>query len=655
MDIKSDIYETLWEFRGQALIEYNQKRGYADMYVIDAEKGFILFTIRKGEDLGHSLKAKGLKDSPLAKLLDSVLKDNKAAFVDFFPYSGNPDNAPGSFIGTPITDFSGKVIGVVAAQIPVSRANSILHESTGLGKTGESYLVGSDHLMRSDSTRDPENHSAQASFMNPDKGRITTEAVEAALKGEEGVMKTTNYLGRSVIAAYTPVEFLGNRWALISDIEEAEAFAQLNQIKQETSKLGQNINQVKEKSVEYLVWLVIIMAVIFLGVGILVTFLVASNITKPIKILVHGAQRFAVGDISRGKDNKTAMKKMNDRQDELGETGRAFKDMAVYFTNKAKEAQAIAAGDLTVDVQVASESDVLGKAFQAMIDSLNEIMHQVKNTAVMLASGADQVSNSSHSLSQGATQQASSIEEISASMEEIRSQTISNAETADQANNQATDSKQTMEQSNQQMQKMIESIEAMEASSKEIAKIIKTIDDIAFQTNLLALNAAVEAARAGKHGKGFAVVAQEVRNLAGRSGKAAQETSVLIENTLRDVENSITIVQSTAKVLQEMVGKAVKTADLIGEIALASNQQSQGISQVNQGLSQVEGITQQNTAHAEETASASVQLSDQAEKLNRVLQRFIIKETLTVSGRKQQIEYNPGDEDPFDDLDSEDE
>jgi methyl-accepting chemotaxis protein len=260
-----------------------------------------------------------------------------------------------------------------------------------------------------------------------------------------------------------------------------------------------------------------------------------------------------------------------------------------------------------------------------MSASLNEVIYELNSAAAQMDEGSSQIAGSSQSLSQGATEQAAAIEEITSTMTEIGSQTKTNAENAAQASLLATTAREAGQRGTHQMDEMVQSMEAISESSKEIGKIIKAIDDIAFQTNLLALNAAVEAARAGKHGKGFAVVAQEVRTLAARSAKAAQETAILIETAISKVESGNQIAERTATALSEINQGIIKMADLVGDISAASNEQAQGITQVSQGLSQIDTVTQQNTASAEQTSAAAVELSSQAASVRKILSRFRVK------------------------------
>jgi methyl-accepting chemotaxis protein len=178
------------------------------------------------------------------------------------------------------------------------------------------------------------------------------------------------------------------------------------------------------------------------------------------------------------------------------------------------------------------------------------------------------------------------------------------------------------------MHSMTQAMAEINAAGQNISKIIKTIEEIAFQTNLLGVNAAVEAARAGQHGKGFAVVAEEVRNLAARSAKAAQETAELIEGTVEKTQNGTRIAKETADALGNIVEGVGKVSDLVGEIAAAANEQAEGVAQVNVGLSQIDQVTQQNTASAEQSAAAAEQLSSQAEQLRQMLGRFRLADTM---------------------------
>ena len=244
-----------------------------------------------------------------------------------------------------------------------------------------------------------------------------------------------------------------------------------------------------------------------------------------------------------------------------------------------------------------------------------------------VGSASEHIAAASQALAEATTEQASSLEETSSALEEMASMTKQNADNARQASLLSTDASTAADKGSAAMEGMSNAIQEIKNSSDQTAKIIKVIDEIAFQTNLLALNAAVEAARAGEAGKGFAVVAEEVRNLAQRSAEAAKNTSALIEGSQKNADNGVRAAQEFLGILSEITTSVKKVADLIGEVSAASNEQAQGIEQVNSAVSQMDQVTQQNAANAEESASASEELAAQSQQVQAIVNelRFIVE------------------------------
>lgn len=287
--------------------------------------------------------------------------------------------------------------------------------------------------------------------------------------------------------------------------------------------------------------------------------------------------------------------------------------------------------DLSITADYRGNFIEIKNSLNNILETMSQVMGEISDAAEQVASGSRQVSDGSQALSQGSTEQASAIEELTASISEIASQTRDNAINANQASELAKEARDNASKGNEQMRGMLDSMVEINESSANISKIIKVIDDIAFQTNILALNAAVEAARAGQHGKGFAVVAEEVRNLAARSADAAKETTGLIEGSISKVQTGTKIANETAEALNEIVADIDKAAEIVVNIAIASNEQASGIAQINKGVEQVSQVVQNNSATAEESAAASEELSSQAELLKQMVGQFKLKKVSRAS------------------------
>ncbi|MFP4248920.1 MAG: methyl-accepting chemotaxis protein [Armatimonadota bacterium] len=265
------------------------------------------------------------------------------------------------------------------------------------------------------------------------------------------------------------------------------------------------------------------------------------------------------------------------------------------------------------------------------VDAMDMAMSPVAAAIIQIAAASDQISQGAQTLAEGSAEQASSLEEVSASLEQMAAMTQQNAANAQEADSLSDVAAGAAQKGNEAMQRMSKAISDIQQSSEETSKIVKTIDEIAFQTNLLALNAAVEAARAGDAGKGFAVVAEEVRNLAQRSAEAAKNTANMIEEAVKNAETGVSISEEVDEALTEIADGSRKVSGLIAEIAAASNEQAQGLEQVNTAAGQMDEVTQQNAANAEESASAAEEISAQTDELRNMVDAFTLSKAVSAA------------------------
>jgi methyl-accepting chemotaxis protein len=287
-------------------------------------------------------------------------------------------------------------------------------------------------------------------------------------------------------------------------------------------------------------------------------------------------------------------------------------------------ARRVAQGDLTTRVEVRSKDETgeLMAALKDMNGALLDIVTRVRAGTDTIATASGEINAGNQDLSARTEQQASSLEETASSMEELTSTVKQNADNARQASQLAASASETAERGGDVVAQVVSTMGSINESSRKIADIITVIDGIAFQTNILALNAAVEAARAGEQGRGFAVVAGEVRNLAQRSAAAAKEIKELIGDSVEKVEAGSRLVDQAGSTMEEVVGSVRRVTDLISEIAAASEEQRTGIEQVNQAITQMDQVTQQNAALVEEAAAAADAMQEQAHELATLVGTF---------------------------------
>ncbi|AJQ97374.1 methyl-accepting chemotaxis protein [Gynuella sunshinyii] len=395
-------------------------------------------------------------------------------------------------------------------------------------------------------------------------------------------------------------------WSVMISLPQTVALSDVLTLKKEMA----------DRSVDSSLWQIVV-GVIVSAAFVLLLWLLAGRLAKPVSSAVELAQDIRVGEFSKRLDHKS--------NDEIGQLTDALNTMASSLQEQVLLAERISQGDLNQTVNLASDRDKLGLALQRMIEHLNALVSQVQQGSQEISKNAAQMAELSQGISEGAANSATSVTEISTTITQMTQQTSESAENAHQADVLSKESQRHAEEGNQLMEELNHAMKEIGDSGKNITDIIKTINDIASQTNLLALNAAIEAARAGEQGRGFAVVADEVRSLAARSSKAASESAAMIESTTEKTRAGTEIAAKTAASLKEIVTSAQKVSDLVSLIALSSSEQASALKHASIGLEQIDQVTHQNSQSAEECASAAQVLTQQARQLQGLISTFKVK------------------------------
>ena len=596
-DVSTPRYAKIWAEKGGDLPNYVHKYGFHDLLIVCAKHGHVMYSVEKNADLGTNLRHGPYRNSGLARVRRLVLEKNKPVFMDFSSYAASGDDDPAAFIAAPVLDSAGQTLAVVVLEVDLTEINEIMHQRAGMGETGETYLVGPDKLMRSDSFLDPHGHSVTASFAGTvaDNG-VDTEATREALAGKTNEGIIMDYNGNPVLSAYMPVHIGENTtWALIAEIDKAEVMHPINTLIRSIALVGG----------------VAIILIIMFALSI------AGRITKPLVMGVNFAETIASGDLTTKLDIQ--------QKDEFGTLADALNTMS---TNLRGMFQDISSGVQTLS-SASTELSTISTQMSGNAEQTTAKASTVAAAAEEMSVNMDSVAAASEQTTVNVNMVAAAAEEMSTTIVEIASNTEKTSAITKTAVTQSQNA------SNQ--------INKLGNAAQEIGKVTETITDISEQTNLLALNATIEAARAGEAGKGFAVVANEIKELAKQTSEATKEIKDQISSIQDASGKSVTeITQITGVIseVNEMVSVVSVTveeqANATKEISNNVSQASQGIQEVNENVAQASSVTREVAGDIAEVGQASSEinasstqvntsageLSELAEKLTGIMNHF---------------------------------